>query len=259
MAAFVVIAEALCFWSRKQDAVDREDDAARLRRRMVRWSVGGLVLLAPVLTLASWDWIMSLEPAWYSDLYGVYLFAGALVSALGLLGILAVASRRSRSLAEQISSQHFYAIGRLQLALLIFWAYIAWCHVITQWLANVPAEQVFLLKRWRHGWQWEGAVVMVGHFVLPFFALLPRWTKKRPEAFFAVSVYLVVVHAVDVHYLIVPALYDEIGVPHWLDFAAVVAVVGLTVLFATVRGRKLPPLPTKDPLLRRGLAYESRS
>ncbi len=259
MAIFVLFGELLRYWSQRQDHARDVEEAKRLHQRMVALSVGGLVLLSLVVTFASWDWVMSLEPAWYSNLYGVYIFAGGLLSALGLVGARTALARRRGVLPEQISSQHYHAVGRLQLAMVIFWAYIGWCHVLQQWIANLPIEAIWYQKRWYHGWQWEGVALIVTHFVIPFFLLLSRAIKKNPVTFIGVSIWLVIVHALDVHYLVLPVLHQQGYGLSWQSFAALAAVSGLTWFVGSLRGRRLQQVPVKDPLLERGLAYESQS
>lgn len=259
MLVFVLFAELLCRWSRRQDACTNGTDAAALRQRMVTLSVAGLVVISLVFTFAFWDWVMSLEPAWYSNLYGVYLFAGGLLASLGLLGALTVGAKRAGQLPREISSPHFHAIGRLQLAILILWAYIGWCHVLAQWIGNLPMEALWHLKRWYNGWQWQGLVLILAHFVLPFLVLLSRPIKKNPKTFFAVSIYLVLVHAIDVHYLVLPALHQKSYHLDWLDPVALLGLSALTALFGSLRGKALESVPRNDPLLARGLGYEGPS
>lgn len=259
MAIFVLFGELLCRWSRRQDVCGSAAEAARLRQRMVRLSVGGLVVLSLVFTFACWDWVMSLEPAWYSNLFGVYLFAGGLLAGLGLIGAISVAGRRTRWLPREISSSHYHALGRLQLAIVMLWAYLGWCHVLQQWIANLPVEALWYLKRWHHGWQWQGLVLIVAHFVLPFLALLSRSVKRNPATFFAVSVWLVMVHAIDVHYLVLPALHHASYHLDWLDPVVLLGLIALTACFGGLRGRTLGSVPLNDPLLPRGLRYEGPS
>ncbi len=256
-ALFSLFGELLRRWSAEQDSAENAQQAQRSRERMVKLSVGGLVLLSFVLTFASWDWVMTLEPAWYSNLYGVYLFAGGVLSALGLMGIIAVFAKGGGALPKAVSHPHYHALGRLQLTFVIFWAYIGWCHVLQQWIGNLPLELLWYVNRWYHGWQWEGLSLVLLHFALPFLFLLPRATKENPKTFTAISVWLVIIHALDVHYLVLPALHPRSYTLHWLDLTALVAVTSLTLWFGSLRGRHLAAIPQKDPLLQRGLAYES--
>lgn len=257
VALFVLFAERLRGYSVQQDHAAAGRRAQQLHDSMVNWSVAGLVVLSFALTFASWDWVMTLEPAWYSNLYGVYLFSGGLLSALALTGLAVVFAKRRSLLPATVSVQHYHAIGKLQLTMVIFWAYIGWCHVLQQWIANLPLELIWYVKRWYHGWQWEGWALVVLHFAIPFLLLLFRATKKNPKAFTAVSVWLLAVHAIDVHYLILPVLHPTRYAWHWLDLVALLAVSSLSLLVGSLRGRRLAAMANNDPLLARGLAYES--
>jgi hypothetical protein len=254
----VAFGELLRHWSAAQDRASSAERAEHWRTRMVSTSVAGLVVLSLTVTFASWDWVMSIEPAWYSNLYGVYVFAGGLLAALGLLGFGIVLARQLHMLPNTVSSPHYHALGRLQLAMLIFWAYIGWCHILQQWIANLPLESLWHIKRWHHGWQWEGLALVLLHFALPFFLLLFRSIKKNAWTFASVSLWLVLVHAMDAHYLILPALHQQHYVFHWLDLLALCSLSSLTVCFGSLRGARLAAIPIKDPLLARGLAYESQ-
>ena len=251
--------ELLRRWSLQQDAAKDQVSAEALRTKMVRTSVVGLMVCALTVTLASFDWVMSLSPAWWSDLFGVYVFAGGMVAAFGLLGGIAVHGRRRRWLPEEIGPSHFHALGRLQLTFVIFWAYIGYVHVNLQWLANLPLEAIWWLPRWSGGWGWVGVALIVLHFGLPFLALLSRELKRRAAPFFGVSAWLVVVHLVDVYYLVLPELHERGLRPHWLDPLALMALLGATLGFGAWRAGDGAAVPIGDPLLVEGLGYESAS
>ncbi|HEX3595620.1 MAG TPA: hypothetical protein VHU80_10970, partial [Polyangiaceae bacterium] len=120
VAMLLLVAELLRGWSLRQDR--EPSQAVALRRRMIALSAGGLPFVSLLLTFASFDWLMSLEPTWYSDMYGVYIFAGGFVAALGLFGaMLGVATVRN-GVARGVSAEHFSAVGRLELTMIIFWA-----------------------------------------------------------------------------------------------------------------------------------------
>ncbi len=259
MGLFVLFSELLYRKSVRQDSAREPQEATRQRRSMVKLAVGGLVALGLVISLAAWDWLMSLEPAWYSNLYGVYIFTGGLLAALGLLGVMTVLVRGRGGVPKEVHADHYHAVGRLQLALVIFWAYMAWCHLLQQWIANIPVEHLWHLRRWRNGWEWQGITLLVVQFALPFLALLSRPAKRHPETFVLISTWLVLAHAVDIHYLVLPALHPRGPMVHWLDVVALAAVASTTVLLAELRGRHVHSVPVKDPLRERGLNYESQA
>ena len=253
--ALAVVGELLRAWSLRQDRDAQR--ASSLRRQMVALSAGGLFFVSLVVTFASFDWFMSLEPTWYSDVYGVYIFAGGFVSALGLFGAMLVAARERGVLPSGVSAEHFSAVGRLEFAMVVFWTYIAWAQLILQWIADVPLEITWYLARWSGGWQWFGVALLVLHWGVPFFLLLQRGLKRRPLPFVAISVWLVVVHLLDVYYLILPALEPKRFVFHWLDLTAVVALSGAAVAFGALRARGVSAYPVHDPLLDESVHYEA--
>jgi hypothetical protein len=252
---FLTLGELLRRWSLRQD---REGDGdGRLRRRMIGLAAGGLPVLALTSTFASFDWLMSLEPTWFSDIYGVYLFAGGFVSALGLVGAMLVIARSRNALPPGVGAEHFHAIGRLELAMVIFWSYIVWAQLVLQWIADMPLEVTWYIARSRGGWQWVGAGLLVLHFVIPFALLLSRALKRKPLPFVTVSAWLVVVHLLDVYYLVLPALEPAHFVVRWTDLTAVAALGGASLAFGAFRARDIIAYPVGDPLLDESIRYEA--
>lgn len=253
-AVFVVVGELLRSWSVRQDG--DPSHAGTLQRRMVALGAGGLFPVALALTFASFDWFMSLEPAWYSNLYGVYVFAGGFVSALGLLGVLAVmAGRRGR--LPGVAAEHYHAIGRLELAMIIFWTYIAWAQLLLYWIADLPLEVTWYVNRWQRGWQWVGVALVVLHWGIPFFFLLLREPKRRANTLFAVSLWIVIVHLVDVYYLLVPAFSPARVRFRLVDLSTLVFMAALSILFGLWRARGVASRPVGDPAFEESLEYEA--
>jgi hypothetical protein len=254
-AVLLAVGELLRSWSLAQDRGAAR--AASLRKRMVALSAGGLPLVAFALTFASFDWLMSLEPTWYSDVYGVYVFAGGFVAALGLFGAMLGVAASSNALPPGVSTEHFSAVGRLELAMVVFWTYIAWAQLVLQWIADMPLEVTWYIARSHGGWQWVGVALLALHWAVPFFFLLSRALKRRRVPFVAVSVWLVVVHALDIYYLVRPALEPgRLGV-HWLDLTALVGVAGAVLAFGAWRANGVAPHPASDPLFDASTRYEA--
>lgn len=253
LALFAGTGELLRRWSLRQDG----DAAAAegLRRRMVALSAGALMIMALALTFASFDWLMSLEPTWYSNLYGVYVFAGGFVAALGLFGVLLVPARARRLLPSGVSAEHYHAVGRLELAMIIFWAYVAWAQLLLYWIADMPLEVSWYIARWKNGWQWIGLALIGLHWAVPFFWLLQRRLKRQDGTFFAISAWIVAVHLLDVYYLVLPA-YGPLGFSIF-DLASIAAVVGAAVAFGAWRAGGVETYPVHDPLLQESLRYEA--
>jgi hypothetical protein len=254
-AVFIGVGEALRGTSLRQD--EDVPNAAMLRRRLITIAAGALPVVALTLTFASFDWIMSLEPSWYSDVYGVYVFAGGFVAALGLFGAMLVVARSRNALPPGVSTEHFHAVGRLELAMVVFWAYIAWSQLVLQWIADLPREVTFYLKRSAGGWEWFGLTLIAVHWAIPFFFLLSRAWKRRSVPFVAVSVWISVAHVLDVYYLVLPALTPRHLAFHWLDLSAFVCLTGACVAFAGWRAGGVNPYPAHDPRLEESIHYEA--
>jgi Ni/Fe-hydrogenase subunit HybB-like protein len=221
-----------------------------------------LPLVGLAVTFAAFDWIMSLAPGWYSTIFGVYYAAGGFAAALALLLVLARAASRSPSapLAGAMGADHTHALARLLFAIVMFWAYCAFFQALLIAIADKPEEVTFYLDRLRGPWPLLIALLVVGHFALPFLALLPRRPKRSARAMAAAGVWLLLMHLVDIYWLVMPELVGAgDAVPHWLDLAALAAVLGTAVAFAAWRQRGAPLLARGDPLLSAGLAYRSRS
>jgi hypothetical protein len=239
-------------WSLRGDETRHDPRAARAQRV---WSAVLLPAVGLTLTFAAFDWLMSLSPDWFSTMYGVYFFAGGFLGALALLTVLVAAARRAGYLAR-VGRAHGYALGRLLFAFVVFWAYIAYFQYFLVWIADRPVEARWFLER-VHGPHRPASVFLaVGHFVLPFFYLLPYGTKQRASLLVPAAVWLLAAHYVDVHWLVAPARHDGLAL-HWLDAAALVAVSGWAVAFAVWRQRGHLLAPVHDPAYERALEYES--
>lgn len=246
-AIWTLAALLLRRWSLRQETGDGVA-IARHQRALAA------VMLPPVgfaLTFAAFDWLMSLSPGWYSTVFGVYVFAGDILAALSLLAVIAWLLQRAGALEGEVTVSHVHALGKLILTFLIFWAYIAFCQLLLIWIADLPEEIGWYATRTRGGWGAIGAVLALGHFLLPLFALLSRELKRRAPALAAVAGWLLVMHLVDVYWLVMPAL-DPDGVrPHWLDLAAFLGVGGIVVACGVRLLAAAPLVPRGDPRLQR--------
>jgi hypothetical protein len=267
LVTWVLIAELFRRWSLATEraygrAVLRgsPDPAAEaLDGRGRRFSAAMLPLFGLTVTFAAFDWLMSLEPAWFSSAYGVYYAAGSLVGGLALLTLLAHRARVRGPLADELSRFHFHALGRLLLAFVVFWAYIAFFQAMLIEIADRPEEATFYVRRLGGSWEGLAYALAAGHFALPFFLLLPRPIKYRSRALANVSIWLLVMHYVDIYWLVLPVLHPQGAAPHWLDLAALAGIGGMITGLAAWRqyGRSL--LVEGHPRMDRALRYRSIS
>jgi hypothetical protein len=250
---FCVVAGLLRAWSRENDVRPR----LALVLRMRRLSGGALPLVGLTLTWASFDWSMSLQPAWYSTIFGFYFFAGAFVGAIALACVMMTATRPQGSKAVRLSPDHSQALGRVLFAMIVFWAYVSFSQLIVYWMGDIPEEVTFYLRRTEGSWTALTYVLVFGHFVVPFFALLNRRIKRRPRVLAAAGAWILLMHFLDVYWQVLP-VHDEAGVrPHWLDLGAVLFVGGLSCALVVRRYGAAPALPLHVPELVEGLDYEA--
>ncbi|HEX2637940.1 MAG TPA: hypothetical protein VHL81_12465 [Gemmatimonadales bacterium] len=207
-------------WSLRPGAGAR----GRVDSRSRALSAGGLPAVAFTFSFAAFDWLMSLSPAWFSTIYGVYVFAGGFLAALAVLALLEP-GRAPRA-------DNYQKLGNLLLTFTVFWAYIAFSQFLIIWIADVPQEVAWYAPRVRGSWGALALVVLAGQFALPFFVLLLRRVKRSPGTLAKVGAWLLVMHYLDVYWLVLPQL-DPGGVrPHWLDLAALCAIGGCTMAYA---------------------------
>jgi len=245
----------LARWSRAQSDAAR---AAPLARRQKQLSTALLPASALALTFASVDWIMSLEPTWASSIFGVYVFAGAAVAGVALLVVVAFLAQRAGALVEVPTVSHYHALGKLLHTFVIFWAYVAFMQFFVIWIANVPRETTWYVERLRGGWQVPAALLVVGHFVIPFLLLLSRPLKRDPARLAAVALWLLAMHFVDVYWMIVPARGATGFAPHLADAAALLAVCGFGVAFVLHRMERTVLVARGDPRFARALGFTTR-
>lgn len=251
-SSWLVAVWLLLRWSRRQDA--SADPAWRVRQRAL--SAGMLPLIGLTLTFAAFDWMMSLDPVWFSTIYGLDVFAGGFEAAIGLVTVLVVAFDRRGLLTHLVSESHYYALGRLLLAFVIFWGYIVFFQFFLIWMAHRPEEVEYYLRRLDHGWWVVATLLVLGHFVVPFFALLSYRLKRTPSRLAFVGGWLVAMHFLDMHWKIVPAL-DGAAIVHVADLGAILAVGGGCTLWFVRRFEGLPVAPRLDPMLPKGAGYFS--
>lgn len=217
----------------------------------------GLPWVGLALTFASFDWIMSLDPSWYSTIFGVYVFAGGFLAGLSLIAIVAWVTDGAGLLGDVVHGSHYHALGRMMLAFLIFWGYIGFFQGLLIYIANEPHEVTYYVHRLSGAWPAVGLILIFGHFVVPFLLLLSRPLKFRRHLLGAVAVWLVIMHFVDSYWLVLPELHHDTLAPSWMDLAALIGVLGITVAFAGWRLSKRSLVATNDPALGYAATYQS--
>jgi hypothetical protein len=183
----------------------------RRRGAVARFSGAGLVAWGLTTTVAAVDWAMSIEPHWYSSMYGVLFMAGQAVSALAMAIVLAVAARKRSPPSNLLTTSRLHDLGNLLLAFVMFWSYVSFMQYLIIWAGNLPEETPWYLRRGQGGWQYVVAALMGLHFLLPFLLLLRRQNKRSPWTLVRISVLLLAMRVVDLSWLILPAFTGSLN------------------------------------------------
>jgi len=216
-----------------------------LRLRHV--SAIGLLIMAVTLTFTSVDWMMSLEPHWYSSMYGISFIVGTMLSAMAMMIMVLVRTSRIEPVASVVKPTHFRDFGNLLLAFTMLWAYTAFSQFLLIWYANLREEAPWYLARMTNGWGIVSVLLMVFHFFLPFFVLLLRQVKDQAKLLGVVAAMMLFMRFVDYFWLIKPAFRhggETHFAIHWLDVATLAAAAGiwLALFLRGLKRRSLLPM-----------------
>jgi hypothetical protein len=250
-AVWSLLAWKLRQWSLRQDRTGAADCTYRLRR----YAAAGIFLFAVTVTLASIDWMKSLQHQWYSTMYGVYYFSGSVWVTLALAYVITVVLKRAGPLGDVVHQRQFRDLGVLLLAFTIFSAYIHFSQYFLIWNAAIPEETFWYVQRERGTWWTVGLVLVFGHFLVPFLCLLRIDAKHCLPLMLPLCGWVWAMHYVDLAFNILPPLHPDGFRLHWMDLACFLAIGGLLArLFLHWLGQH-PVYPVKDPRLLESLTY----
>jgi hypothetical protein len=238
-----VLSYFLNAWSLEQD---RNPDP-RIARRMQKLSAGGLLAYGLTITFAAFDWLMSLEPHWFSTIYGVLIMGGQALSALASLIVALVWLSRRPPLDRIVVAAHFHDLGNLLLAFVMLWAYFSFSQYLIIWSGNLPAEITWYTHRLQTGWRWVGTALVLFHFAVPFVLLLSRAVKRDPQMLVKVAIAVLTVRLLDLFWLIAPEFHPAGIAVSWLDLLLPLTLgsIWLGCFVWQLRGRAI--LPVHDP------------
>jgi hypothetical protein len=232
---------------------DRFKDS-RMHRRMQILSSFGLVAYMLTASFASFDWLMSLDPAWFSSLFGMNFVVGHGAAAFAFLIVWMRRLSGTEPMSNVVAPRHFDDYGKFLLAFVLLWAYVSYSQFLIIWSGNLPEEITWYLHRQEGGWRGMGIVVFALHFVLPFFLLLSRPLRREPAKLVLVALPVLVGRWLDLHWQAVPSLEPHGPLLHWLDFAVLVAIGGLWLAVFLWQLKRRALIPVHDPHLQEAIA-----
>jgi hypothetical protein len=255
-ASWALLAHLLSKWSLERD---RSSDPS-YSDKLQGLSGGGLVLMGLTITFASVDWAMSLNPHWFSTIYGVLFMVGQVLSALAFMILLVALAGHEKPLDAVITRETVHDLGKLLFAFVMLWAYMQLSQFLIIWSANLPEEVPWYIQRLSGGWQFVALLLVAFHFVLPFVLLLSRNLKRNAATLAKVAAGIFLVRLLDLYWLIAPDFQGHgAGAPHglhvhWLDLVTPLFLGGLWLLLFTEELRSRPLLTPGDPELQELLA-----
>ncbi len=237
--------------SRNQD-VSKDQD---LTKKNIKISAIFIPFFAITITFTGIDWLMSLEPHWFSTIFGVYYFSGSVLAALSAVTIIAVLLNEKGYLIKGLTPDHYYSLGALLFAFTNFWAYIAFSQFLLIWYANLPEETFWFLERWEGSWVIFTIGLMIIRFVIPYFGLLSQPSKMDPKRLIIVSSIILFAHWYDLYWLAMPNLSKEGVLLGWQEFGFILFAIGLIILVFNFLSKKYNHVPVGDPKLKRGIDF----
>jgi len=226
-------------------------------RRAAFWSGPGVAAVMVTITMASVDWLMSLEPHWYSTIFGIYIASGGALAFIAALVSVLLLFRRAGVLARSVNVEHYHDLGKWLFALTVFWAYIAFSQYMLIWYANIPEETIWFQHRFEGNWIYVSGLLLVGHFLVPFLVLLARAPKRNLPVLAGISVWILMMHWIDLHWVVMPTVHNHGFHWHWMDVATWLAVGSAFALVFWGRLRKHALAPVGDPRFEQGLQFRN--
>jgi hypothetical protein len=249
---WIGIAYLLNKWSRQQDEASEPKEVTR---KMQDLSGPSLVLLGGTMTFASIDWVMSLDPHWVSTIFGVLFMAGTALTAIAFIIAMVVFLSNYKPMNEVIAGRHLNDLGKLMLAFVMLWAYFSFSQFLIIWSGNLPEEIPWYIRRLDGVWKVIAGFIILFHFILPFFLLLPKKANRNPRILVTVAVLVIIMRYVDLYWLIGPQVSHSGGGMqaafhfNWMDIVAPIGIGGIWVWYFITQLKKLPLLPINEPQL----------
>jgi hypothetical protein len=237
--------------SRKQDATKDQ----LLTKKNIKISAVFMPVFALTITFSAIDWMMSLEPHWFSTIYGVYYFTGTVLAALSAATIAIILLNKNGYLVKGIISDHYYSLGALLFAFINFWAYIAFSQFLLIWYANLPEETFWFLARWENGWLYFTIGLAFVHFLVPYFGLLSQPSKMNPNRLLFMSVWILFAHFYDLYWLVMPTYSKGKFIFGWMEAGFILVGFGILILVFVFSSKNKNLVPVGDPKLKRGIDF----
>jgi len=245
------LAHRLYSLSIRQD-VDPDNEIPALQRKTSGW---GLPVMAVTTAFASYDLLMSLDPHWFSTMFGVYFFGGAFLSIFVFITLIMLSLQSGGMMRRAVTFEHYQDLGKFSFGFVVFWGYIAFSQYMLIWYGNLPEETVWFRIRVENGWDIFSWALMIGQFIVPFWALISRGAKRNRLVMRVMAVWILAAHWLDLYWLAMPVLHEEHARLHWLDFSCWLGLFGVMLGLFMYRLGRHSLLPEHDPQLAKSMRF----
>ena len=237
----------------------KQDHERSIRQMHIasKWSAPGLFLAVVVGSLAAFDWLMSLEPSWYSTIFGLITLAGGSLSFFSVMTLVCLGFRRVGVLRNAINGEHYHDLGKWLFALTAFYTYVAFSQYMLIWYANLPEETIWYRHRLVGGWLPISLAMPFLRFLIPFFVLLCRGAKRSLGVITFIAIWSLLVEYLDLYWVAMPVWYKNGPEFHWLDLATLLTTVSICGLVFWSRFRAHKMVPVGDLRLQQSLHFEN--
>jgi len=239
--------------SKKQDTTKDQ----KLTTINIRLSAIFIPIFAFTITISAIDWLMSIEPHWFSTIIGVYFFAGTVIAALAAVTLATVLLKENGYLHPAMTNDHLYSLGALLFAFVNFWGYIAFSQYMLIWYADLPEETFWFMQKWEGSWAIFSIGLIIIKFLVPYITLVSQPAKMDPRKLKFISIWLLFAHFYDLFWFVMPEMEELSGGYSfsWIDLVFPIAAVGLIILVFNMKAKKENLIPIGDPKLQRGLDF----
>jgi len=257
LAVYFAVWIGVSFYYYRQSVAQDETGNPDYTRRMQRISPIALILFAFTTAFAAFDLLMSLDPHWFSTMFGVYYFSGAVVGFLAAHCLALVLLRRRDDVAEAVSLEHLHELSKLMFAFVVFWGYIAFSQYMLIWYGNIPEETIWYQARQEGGWLGVSVLLLAAHLIVPFLGLMSRNVKRNAALVAAWCVWLLAAHWLDMYYLVMPTLKGAGPAPGVLDLLCLLGIGGVYLGGVALLAGENSLVAIHDPRTAESLAFHT--
>jgi hypothetical protein len=255
---YLLLLSGMSIWFFNKSRAQDESGDPELSLARQKWSGPFIMVYALTVSFLAFDWVMSIDAAWFSTIFGVYVFAASMLGFFAMMVIINMALQKAGKLNGLINVEHYHDLGKFMFGFVMFWSYIAFSQLVLIWYGNIPEETEWYRVRLNGGWQYYSYALIAVHFAIPFLGLISRHVRRHRAGLLFWACWLVAVHWMDMTYLVMPNVKGGFSVIPMLGH--LVGGVGALAVFAgffLLKASNVPLVAVRDPRMPESLTYSN--